>query len=112
MRIRRKVIRSVGMLTVPTICCAVTVYFGYSGIFGDRGLLAWQDTSAQLAIKKQELADVRGERIALQHRISLLDGKTIDPDLLDEVARSVLFQGRPGEVAVPRAKPAPTPPAQ
>lgn len=103
--------RSVGMLTVPAICCAVTVYFGYSGIFGDRGLLAWQDTSAQLAIKRQELADVRGERVALQHRISLLDGKAIDPDLLDEVAHGVLYQGRPGEVAVPRTKPVPVPPS-
>ena len=97
------------MLTVPAICCAVTVYFGYSGMMGPRGLLAWQDTEARLAIKKQELADVRGQRVALQHRISLLDGKVIDPDLLDEVAHGVLYQGRPGEVAVPRDKPTPPP---
>jgi cell division protein FtsB len=109
MRIRRKVLRSFGMLTVPAICCAVTVYFGYSGIMGPRGLLAWQETSAHLAVKQQELAEVRGERMALQHRIALLDGKHIDPDLLDEVARSVLFQGRPGEVAIPRGKPLPPP---
>src|SRR5271169_6307310 len=99
MRIRRKVMRSIGMLTVPAICCAVTVYFGYSGIAGPRGLLAWQDAEVRLAIKKQELADLRGKRVALQHRISLLDGRTIDPDLLDEVAHGVLYQGRPGEVA-------------
>jgi cell division protein FtsB len=100
------------MLAIPVICFAVTGYFGYSGIFGERGLLAWQDTSAKLAIKKQDLAQVRGQRVALQHRIALLDGKTIDPDLLDEVARSVLFQGRPGEVAVPRVKPVPHQSAQ
>jgi cell division protein FtsB len=107
MRIRRKIVRSVGLLTVPAICCAVTFYFSYSGIFGERGLLAWNDTSAKLAIKQQELAELRGQRTALQRRISLLDGKAIDPDLLDEVARSVLFQGRPGEVAIPRGKPLP-----
>lgn len=107
MRIRRRLSRGFGMLAIPVICFAVTGYFGYSGIFGERGLLAWQDTSAKLAIKKQELAQVRTERMALQHRISLLDGTAIDPDLLDEVSRGILFQGRPGEVAVPRDKPVP-----
>ncbi len=109
MRIRRKIVRGVGMLTVPAICCAVTIYFGYSGIFGERGLLAWQGTEAKLAVRQQELAELRGQREALQHRISLLDGKVIDPDLLDEVAHGVLYQGRPGEVAVPRDKPVPPP---
>ncbi|MGQ0741604.1 MAG: FtsB family cell division protein [Alphaproteobacteria bacterium] len=104
MQIRRRLSRGFGMLAIPAICISVTAYFAYSGIFGERGLLVWQDTSAKLAVKKQALGQLRAERRALEHRISLLDGKTIDPDLLDEVSRGVLFQGRPGEVAVPRDK--------
>jgi cell division protein FtsB len=92
------------MMVIPIVCCAVTFYFGYSGIFGERGLIALNDTQADLAMKKQDLADIRGKREALQHRISLLDDKAIDPDLLEEVARGVLLETRQGEVAVPREK--------
>src|SRR5437016_3807121 len=89
------------MMTLPAICCAVTFYFGYSGIFGERGLQAWNDTEAKLAIAKTELSQVRARRESLQHRISLLDERAIDPDLLEEVARGVLLENRPGEVAIP-----------
>ena len=91
-------------MLVPAICCAITLYFGYSGIFGNRGLLAWNATQGRLAMARQELAEIHAKRLALQHRISLLDDSGIDPDLLEEVARGVLLETRPGEVAVPREK--------
>ena len=91
-------------MLVPVICCAISLYFGYSGIFGERGLIAWSNDQAQLEAAKRSLGEVRAEREALQHRISLLDDKAIDPDLLEEVARGVLLENRPGEVAVPREK--------
>ena len=82
----------------------MSAYFGYSFFFGERGLLAWRQTQDELAVAKRDLATVRAKREALQHRISLLDGKAIDPDLLEEVARGVLLEARPDEVAVPREK--------
>ena len=104
MRMRRRTRESFSARVIPAICCAVTVYFGYSGIFGERGLLALNDTKARLAIAKRDLDAVRDRRVALQHRISLLDDRAIDPDLLEEVARGMLLENRPGEVAVPREK--------
>lgn len=92
------------MIVLPAICCAVSGYFGYSFFFGERGLIAWRNTQDELALAKRDLAVVRAKREALQHRISLLDGKAIDPDLLEEVARGVLLETRPDEVAVPREK--------
>ncbi len=92
------------MMIVSVVCCAITLYFGYSGIFGERGLLAWNATQARLAMAKQELAEIHAKRRALEHRISLLDDSAIDPDLLEEVARGVLLETGPGEVAVPREK--------
>jgi cell division protein FtsB len=38
----------------------------------------------------------------LEHRISLL--KSGDPDLIEELARTKLMDGAPGQVAVPRDK--------
>ena len=105
MRMRRRVSRTFSVVIVPAICFAVTFYFGYAGIFGERGLNAWTETRTQLAIANHDLDVIRAKREALQHRISLLDDKAIDPDLLEEVARTVLLETRQGEVAVPRAKP-------
>lgn len=104
MRMRRRVSQNFRVIVLPAICCAVTAYFGYSFVFGERGLLAWRTTQDELAIAKSNLAAVRTKREALQHRISLLDGKAIDADLLEEVARGVLLETRPDEVAVPREK--------
>jgi cell division protein FtsB len=104
MRLRRRISESVGLMIVPAICCAVTIYFGYNGVMGPRGIMAWSRTEAELVGAQRDLHDVRAKRQALQHRIALLDDKKLDPDLLEEVARSLLLQGRPHEVAIPREK--------
>ena len=104
MRMRRRVSRSFSLIVVPAICCAVSFYFGYAGIFGERGLNAWSETRADLAMAKSELAGIRAKREALQHRIRLLDDHAVDPDLLEEIARGELLQTRPGDVSVPREK--------
>jgi len=104
MQLRRRTGRNFSTIALPAICCAVCLYFGYSGIFGNRGLIAWSQTRAELAAAKGDLSSVRAKREALQHRISLLDGRAIDADLLEEVARGVLLETRPDEVAIPREK--------
>jgi len=101
---RRRISRSSSFIVLPAICCAVSAYFIHGFVFGERGLLAWHRTEDQLAVAKRDLDGLRAKREALQHRISLLDGKAIDPDLLEEVARGTLLETRPGEVAVPREK--------
>jgi cell division protein FtsB len=104
MHLRRRVKRNFGSLSIPAICCAVCLYFGYAGIFGERGLVAWSQTRNDLVSAKGELNEVRTKREALEHRISLLDGRAIDADLLEEVARSVLLETGRDEVAIPREK--------
>jgi cell division protein FtsB len=104
MKLRRRISRCVNLLLVPDICCAISGYFGYSFLFGDRGLIAWRGTQDELGSARHDLAQLRARREQLQHRISLFDDDAIDPDLLDEVAHEVLLENRPGEVAVPREK--------
>jgi cell division protein FtsB len=105
MRMRRRLSESVGLLIVPAICCAIIFYFGYTGMMGPRGFFALTRSEADLAVAEQALAQLRAQRSALQHRISLLDEKALDPDMLEEVARGLLLQGNPGEVTVPRETP-------
>lgn len=104
MKLRRRVARCVNLLLLPAICCAISGYFGYSFLFGERGLIAWRSTQDQLATARHDLAQLRDRRETLQRRISLLDDDNIDPDLLDEVAHNLLLESRPGEVVIPREK--------
>lgn len=104
MKLRRRLAHYVNLLMLPAICCAISGYFGYSFLFGERGLIAWRSTQDQLALARHDLSQLRSRREALQHRISLLDDDNIDPDLLDEVAHNLLLDSRPGEVVIPREK--------
>src|SRR5205809_6415902 len=99
MRMRRRFGRNASLILLPAFCCAVSAYFGYAFIFGERGLLAWHQTQDELQIAKHDLTELRVKHEALAHRIALLDGKAIDPDLLEEVARGLLLEARPDEVA-------------
>ncbi len=102
MRIKRSVSRIFGLLVVPAITLAVVAYFGAYAIWGNRGVLALEDTQAQLGIQQQQLAQLQDSRTRLEHRIALME-KDADPDLVEELARGQLMDGAANQVAVPRA---------
>ena len=103
MRIRRSVSRIFALSVLPAVTCAVVCYFGYYAIWGERGILALSDIQAQLGVQKERLAQAQDDRRRLQHRISLMSGPTADLDLIEELARSRLMIGAPGQVSVPRS---------
>ena len=102
MRIKRSVTRFFTVLILPAISMAVVGYFGTYAIWGNRGILALEDTQAQLGIRQQQLAEVQASRQRLEHRIDLMTRH--DPDLVEELARTQLMDGAPNQVAVPRTR--------
>jgi len=102
MRIKRSVTRFFSVLVVPAITLAVVSYFGAYAIWGTRGVLALEDTNAQLGIRQEQLAQLQDNRQRLEHRITLME-QDADPDLVEELARGQLMDGAPNQVAVPRA---------
>ena len=70
-----------------------------------RGYLALHDTQAKLVVAQEQLDRVADQRQRLEHRIALLKPGSPDPDLVEELARTRLMDGAPGQVAVPRDKP-------
>jgi cell division protein FtsB len=102
MRIKRSVTRFFTALVLPAITLAVVGYFGAYAIWGNRGILALEDTQAQLGVRQQQLAEVQADRQRLEHRIALMNRN--DPDLVEELARTQLMDGANNQVAVPRAK--------
>jgi len=102
MRIKRSVTRFFTVLILPAISLAVIGYFGTYAIWGNRGILALEDTQAQLGVRQQQLAEVQASRERLEHRIALMSQH--DPDLVEELARTQLMDGAPNQVAVPRSR--------
>jgi len=102
MRIKRSVTRFFLALILPAITLAVVGYFGAYAIWGNRGILALEDTQAELGIRQQQLAEVQASRQRLEHRIALMSHN--DPDLVEELARTQLMDGAPNQVAVPRSR--------
>ena len=103
MRIRRSVTRFFANLILPALAVAVVSYFGAYALWGERGLFQLEDVQAKLGLKQQQLAEVEAERDKLYHRIQLMEGASVDPDLVEELARGQLMDGAPNQVVVPRS---------
>jgi cell division protein FtsB len=89
-------------MILPAMTAAVVAYFGYYAVYGERGFVALHTVRTQLVQTNTRLAQLTEQRMRLEHRISLL--KSGDPDLIEELARTKLMDGAPGQVAVPRDK--------
>ena len=92
-------------MVLPAICGAVSAYFGYYAIWGERGALAFEDTQAKLGVQQEQLAQVHDQRQRLEHRIKLMTPGEVDPDMVEELSRTQLMNGAPNQVAVPRHTP-------
>lgn len=89
---------------LPTACIGLVAWFGSYGLNGSNGVFALVRTNEAIAQRADELARVRAERAEIEHRVSLLKPESIDPDLLDELARSTLGYAAPGELIIMRDK--------
>src|ERR1700733_13740010 len=92
--------RRARFLVGPLLGAAVTSYFVYHTIEGDRGLRAWRDVVQQLRVAKDQLATVEVEHDALAHKVAGLDPNHVDPDLLDQQIRSTLDLVAPNELVI------------
>jgi cell division protein FtsB len=79
---------------------SLAAYFGYHAVNGSRGLLAWQQVTVDLAASQQELDALRATREALEGRAARLRPGSLDPDLIDELARKELSFAQPLDVII------------
>lgn len=85
-------------LAVTLVCCATLGYFGWHAFKGPRGF-PYRD---QLMVKAEALEvkfkAAEGRRLRLEKKVLLLRPDSIDPDMLEEMARSQLQLARPGDL--------------
>ena len=78
----------------------LAIYFGYHAVVGSRGLLAWRQVNRDIEATQQDLAAVRAEREALEEKVRRLRPGSLDPDLIDELARRRLRLSGPVVVII------------
>jgi len=100
MVVLREIRRRGKVLVGPLLAIALTGYFAYHLVEGDRGLRAWVRLTQELRTGKEHLAAVSAERAELEHRVSHMRPDHVDPDLLDAQVRKTLDLVRPDEIVI------------
>ena len=85
----------------PALALIVVGNFAGYAVAGPNGLLAWGGYHRDLQARKIELARLEAEKAQLRHRSALLNPRSADPDLAEEMVRDKLGLVRPDEVIVP-----------
>jgi cell division protein FtsB len=85
---------------LPAIAVLIIANFLGYAILGSNGILSWGDYRRLKAERGVELARLDAERARLAHRAELLDPRSADPDLAEEMVRSQLGLVRPDEVII------------
>ncbi|MBS0538569.1 MAG: septum formation initiator family protein [Proteobacteria bacterium] len=75
-------------------------YFGYHLVNGDRGLLAMARLEREVQIADQNLAEAETTKKIWERRVSELRNQSLDPDMLDERARSLLNYARKDDIII------------
>jgi len=87
----------------PLIGIALTGYFAYHLVEGDRGLKAWLRLNREISTATGNLDAVRTQRAALDLKVSELRPDHVDPDLLDERIRATLNLVLPDDIVIMRS---------
>jgi cell division protein FtsB len=85
----------------PAVALLIIANFLGYAIVGANGILSWGDYRRQKAERLEQLAVLDAEKARLEHRARLLDPRSADPDLADEMIRRELGLVRPDEVVIP-----------
>jgi cell division protein FtsB len=86
---------------VPAVFLAVSGYFAWHAVHGERGLMARDKRQGDVVAARAALQQAEAERDAMERRVTGLRGDRLDRDQLEERARSLLNMVGRDEVVVP-----------
>ncbi len=87
-------------LIVTAACLTLLGYFGWHAFYGPRGFGHRDALVLHQKELQRELDALLTGRKKLEKRVSLMRPDSIDPDLLDELARANLDYGRPTDLVI------------
>jgi cell division protein FtsB len=98
----RRLGRRARVVVGPILGIALTAYFAYHLVEGDRGLKASLRLSRGIRTANATLDAARAQRAALDLKVSNLRPAHVDPDLLDERIRATLNLVSPNDIVIMR----------
>ena len=107
----RSILTTLGLYVMAALLIG---YFGVNAYSGNHGLKAKEDLDQQIATLSGDLDRLKIERAQWERRVALLRAGRLDPDMLDEQARSLLDYVAPNDLTLmftwrPTAADAPRP---
>jgi cell division protein FtsB len=97
----RFVKRILQALALPSLFLALSGYFIWHAMHGDRGTIAREQRMRDIANARVELTRAEEERDRMERRVAGLRGDRLDRDQLDERARTLLNMVGRDEIIVP-----------
>ena len=85
---------------VTCACLALLGFFAWHAWEGPRGFRFNEKLGAQSAQLAADLAAIQKQRTGFEQRVSLLRPESVDPDMLDQMARQTLDMAGPNELIV------------
>jgi cell division protein FtsB len=87
-------------IVVTCACASLLGFFAWHAWHGQRGFEYRDKLVAQSAQLTDELVAIQKQRTGFVHRVSLLRPESVDPDMLDEMARKTLDVAQSNELIV------------
>ena len=81
-------------------CLGLLGFFAWHAMEGPRGFKFREKLATHSEELTGELAAIEKQRADTEHRVALLRPESVDPDMLDEMARSTLDVAGPNELIV------------
>ena len=92
------------LLIFNTVMFILIIYFVYHFLSGERGLMAFIRLKSVIEEQNKSLEALKTERIHLENIVNGLNPKTLDLDMLDEIARRELGLIAPDEKMIVLSK--------
>ena len=87
-------------LISPMFWLVLTIYFGYHAVNGERGLRRLFELKQEIQIASQVAEEVALRRKEMEKKVQQLSPQSIDVDMLEESARTLLNMGQEGDYVI------------
>ncbi|MDH3741715.1 MAG: septum formation initiator family protein [Hyphomicrobiales bacterium] len=87
-------------LTVTVVCFCLLGFFAWHGLNGKRSFANQKTILVKVSQLEEKRDNVRAKREALQTRVALLRPESIDADMLEEMARTMLGFTKSNEIVI------------
>ena len=100
MQLFQEMRRRIRYLIAPLFWLVLTVYFGYHAVNGERGLRRLFELKQEIQIASQVAEEVALRREEMEKKVRQLSPQSLDVDMLEESARSLLNMGQEGDYVI------------